>query len=253
MWDWFVNLLTSILAALQGFVGDWGLAIIVLTFIIRILLTPLMAKSSASNARMQLMQPKLTELQEKYADDPERQAEEMRKLYSEMNFNPLAGCLPMLLQMPIFFALFTVARQVPADASFFNILPSLGSSVSQMVAANGFGGAIVYVLFDVLFGVLTFVPMLLNNQAQSSAETRQQSIMMGAVMSVMMVWFGWSVPAAVLLYYDTSAIWQVVQQHFIVSRVMKQAREEAEAKMADAPVEVDVVRRERKKRPRKKA
>ena len=77
--------------------------------------------------------------------------------------------------------------------------------------------------------------------------------MMGVVMSIMMVWFGWSVPSAVLLYYNTSAIWQVVQQRFIVSRVIKQAREEAEAKMIDAPVEVDVVRRERKKRPRKKA
>lgn len=252
MWDWFVNLLTSILAALQGFVGDWGLAIIVLTFIIRILLTPLMAKSSASTARMQLMQPKLTEIQEKYAEDPQRMAEETRKVYSDMGFNPLSGCLPMFLQMPIFFALFTVARQVPADASFLNILPSLGSSVSEMVAANGFGGAIIYVLFDLLFGVLTLIPMLINTQTQAG-DARRQSVMMGIVMSIMMVWFGWSVPSAVLLYYDTSAIWQIVQQRFIVSRVMKQAREEAEAKMLEAPVEVDVVRRERKKRPHKKS
>ena len=252
MWDWFVNLLTNILAALQGFTGDWGLAIIVLTFIIRILLTPLMAKSSASTARMQLMQPKLTERQERYSDDPEKLAEETRKVYAEMGFNPLTGCLPVFLQMPIFFALFTVARQVPADASFLNILPSLPSSVAEMVSANGFGGAIVYVLLDLLFGVLTLIPMLLNQQTQTE-DARRQSLMMGVVMSIMMVWFGWSVPSAVLLYYNTSAIWQVVQQRFIVSRVIKQAREEAEAKMIDAPVEVDVVRRERKKRPRKKA
>lgn len=252
MWDWFVNLLTSTLAAIQGVVGDWGLAIIVLTFIIRILLTPLMAKSSASTARMQLMQPKMNEIQERYADDPEKMAEESRKLYAEMGFNPLSGCLPMFLQMPIFFALFTVARQVPAEACFYNILPSLSSSVSDMFAAYGLGGSWVYILFDVLFGVLTLVPMLLNTQNQSG-DARRQSVMMGVVMSVMMVWFGWSVPAAVLLYYNTSAIWQVVQQRFIVTRVMNQARAEAEAKMADAPVEVDVVRRERKKRPRKKA
>ena len=252
MWDWFVNLLTSILAGLQGFVGDWGLAIIVLTFIIRILLTPLMAKSTASTARMQLMQPKLNEIQEKYADDPEKMAEESRKLYSQMGFNPLAGCLPMFLQMPIFFALFTVARQVPAEACFFNILPSLASSVSDMVAANGFVGAIVYVLFDVLFGVLTLIPMLLNNQMQDES-ARSQSRMMGIVMAIMMVWFGWSVPSAVLLYYDTSAIWQVVQQRFITTRVMNKARAEAEARMIDAPVEVDVVRRERKKRQHKKS
>ena len=251
MWDWFVSFLTSILAGIQGFVGDWGLAIIVLTFIIRILLTPLMARSTASTARMQLVQPKLTEIQEKYADDPEKMAEETRKIYSEMNFNPLGGCLPVFLQMPIFFALFTVARQVPSDASFFSILPSLSSSVSDMVAANGFGGAVVYILFDLLFGVLTLIPLVFN-QTQTG-EQRQQSITMGVVMAVMMVWFGWSVPAAVLLYYNTSAIWQVVQQRFITQNVMKKAREEAEAKMADAPVEVDVVRREKKKRPHKKS
>ena len=93
--------------------------------------------------------------------------------------------------------------------------------------------------------------MLFNTQAQSN-DNRSQTIMMGGVMAVMMVWFGWSVPSAVLLYYNTSAIWQVIQQRFITSRVMKQAREEAEARLIDAPVEVDVVRRERKKRPRKK-
>ena len=161
------------------------------------------------------------------------------------------GCLPMFLQMPIFFALFTVMRQVPADACFFNILPSLPASVRDMVATSGFGGAIVYILFDLLFGVLTFIPMLFNTQAQSN-DNRSQTIMMGGVMAVMMMWFGWSVPSAVLLYYNTSAIWQVIQQRFITTRVMKQAREEAEARMIDAPVEVDVVRRERKKRPRKK-
>ena len=88
MWEWFVNFLTNVLAALQGWTGDWGLAIIVLTFIIRILLTPLMAKSTASTARMSLAQPKLQEIQERYADDPQRMGEETRKVYAQMNFNP---------------------------------------------------------------------------------------------------------------------------------------------------------------------
>ena len=251
MWDWFINFLTAVLAGIEGFVGDWGLAVIILTVIIRLILTPLMAHSTKSTARMQVMQPKLQEIQERYADNPERQAEEMRKIYADMKFNPLGGCLPIFLQMPVFFGLFTVAKQVPADASFFGILPSISLSVSQVIEASGWVAAAPYILFDVLFGVLTFVPMVINVSTQAEAQ-RSQTMTMGAVMAVMMLFFGWSVPAAVLLYYVTSSLWQVVQQKVITQRVMEKAKAEAEAEAASRPIEVDVVRKEKKTRPHKK-
>ena len=251
MWDWFINFLTAVLAGIEGFVGDWGLAVIILTVIIRLILTPLMAHSTKSTARMQVMQPKLQEIQERYADNPERQAEEMRKIYADMKFNPLGGCLPIFLQMPVFFGLFTVARQVPTDASFFGILPSISLSVSQVIEARGWVAAAPYILFDVLFGVLTFVPMVINVSTQAEAQ-RSQTMTMGAVMAVMMLFFGWSVPAAVLLYYVTSSLWQVIQQKVITQRVMEKAKAEAEAEAAGRPIEVDVVRKEKKARPHKK-
>lgn len=251
MWDWFINFLTAVLAGIEGFVGDWGLAVIILTVIIRLILTPLMAHSTKSTARMQVMQPKLQEIQERYADNPERQAEEMRKIYADMKFNPLGGCLPIFLQMPVFFGLFTVARQVPADASFFGILPSISLSVSQVIEASGWVAAAPYILFDVLFGVLTFVPMVINVSTQAEAQ-RSQTMTMGAIMAVMMLFFGWSVPAAVLLYYVTSSLWQVIQQKVITQRVMEKAKAEAEAEAAGRPIEVDVVRKEKKARPHKK-
>ena len=251
MWDWFISFLTAVLAGIEGFVGDWGLAVIILTVIIRLILTPLMAHSTKSTARMQVMQPKLQEIQERYADNPERQAEEMRKIYAEMKFNPLGGCLPIFLQMPVFFGLFTVAKQVPADASFFGILPSISLSVAQVIETSGWIAAAPYILFDILFGVLTFVPMVLNVGAQAEAQ-RSQTMTMGAVMAVMMLFFGWSVPAAVLLYYVTSSLWQVVQQKVITQRVMEKAKAEAEAEAASRPIEVDVVRKEKKSRPHKK-
>lgn len=251
MWDWFINFLTAVLAGIEGFVGDWGLAVIILTVIIRLILTPLMAHSTKSTARMQVMQPKLQEIQERYADNPERQAEEMRKIYADMKFNPLGGCLPIFLQMPVFFGLFTVARQVPADASFFGILPSISLSVSQVIEASGWVAAAPYILFDVLFGVLTFVPMVINVSTQAEAQ-RSQTMTMGAVMAIMMLFFGWSVPAAVLLYYVTSSLWQVIQQKVITQRVMEKAKAEAEAEAAGRPIEVDVVRKEKKARPHKK-
>lgn len=253
MWEWFINLLTAILAGIEGFVGDWGLAVIVLTLIIRLILTPLMTHSTKSTARMQVMQPKLKEIQDRYADDPTRQAEELRKVYADMKFNPLGGCLPLILQMPVFFGLFSVVRNVPADASFFSILPSISLSVAQVVETSGIVAAIPYIAFDVLFGVLTFVPMMLTARTQP-AEQRSQSYMMGGVMAILMLWFGWaSCPAAVLLYYVTSSLWQVVQQQLITKRVIEKAKADAAAEAANKPIEVDVVRREKKPRPHKKA
>lgn len=252
MWDWFISFLTTVLATLQSMVGDWGIAVIILTFIIRLLIMPLMTKSTASTARMQVLQPKLAEIQERYADDPERQMAEMRKFQAENNFNPLGGCLPMFIQMPVFFALFTVARNVPEGASFLNIMPSISMSVSEAVASLGFPGALSYVLFDAGFGLMTLAQMLVNVKSVPE-DQRQQNIMMGVMMGVMMVWFGWSVPAAVLLYYVTSAIWQVVQQQLVTKRVTEQVKAETEAKLKEQPVEINVTRRERKPRPKKKS
>ena len=93
--------------------------------------------------------------------------------------------------------------------------------------------------------------MILNTSLQDSSQ-RFQTMTMGAVMAVMMLMFGWGVPAAVVLYYVTSSLWQVVQQKVITQRVMEKAKAEAEAEAANKPVEVDVVRREKKPRPHKK-
>ncbi len=251
MWDWFVSFLTDILAQLAALTGDWGLGIIILTFCIRVLIAPLLNKSTVSSARMQVLQPKLREIQERYEDDPERQMAEMRKFQAENDFNPLGGCLPMLLQMPVFFALFTVARNVPASASFLNILPSISMSVSQAVTELGLVGAAAYIAFDIGFGLMTLVQMLLSAR-NVPAEQRRQNIVMGVMMSAMMVWFGWGVPAAVLLYYVTSSLWQVVQQQLVTKRVIEKVKAETEAKFADQPVEINVVRKERKARPKKK-
>ena len=124
---------------------------------------------------MQVAQPKIQEIQAKYADDPARQSEEVQKVYASLKFNPVAGCLPIFLQMPIFFALFTVAKSVPADAHFYSILPSISSSVSDMVASAGWVGALPYILFDVAFGVLTFIPMMMNSVNQTSEQKSQST------------------------------------------------------------------------------
>ena len=252
MWDWFVSFLTQVLAFLANTCGDWGIAVIILTVIIRLIIMPLMTRSTASNARMQALQPLLQEIQDKYAYDPVRLNEEMRKFQAEHNFNPLGGCLPMFLQMPVFFALFTVARNVPENASFLNIIPSLSQSVTGAIAQSGIGGALVYILFDVAFGLLTLIPMILSARTMTDEAQKQQSLIMGFMMGAMMIWFGIQVPAAVLLYYDTSALWQIVQQQLVTNRVMEKVKAEEAERIKNQPVKVDVVRKERKPRPKKK-
>lgn len=257
MWEAFISLITNILTAIYGFCGDWGLSIIILTLIVRLLIMPLMTKSTRSSAKMQVLQPKMQELQERYADDPETLQKEMSKFYAENDFNPLGGCLPILLQMPIFFALFAVIRNVGnisgGKASFFNIVPDLTVGPGQVIADKGWESAIIYIFLDVLFGVLTLIPMIMNNQNSTDENQQRTSMMMGVFMAVWMVWIGWNLPSGVLLYYNTSAIWQAIQMQLVTKRVMAQAKAEAEAAMAGQPVQVNVTRREHQKRPRKKA
>lgn len=287
LWDAFIKLITNILVAIHGVCGDWGLSIIILTLIVRLLIMPLMTRSTRSSAKMQVLQPKMQELQERYKDDPETLQREMSKFYSENKFNPLGGCLPILLQMPIFFALFGVIREVVqhpdvyGPASFFNIVPNLGVGPGELFypalqpiigdKPNQVAGIIdvilnigsidgatwqaagVYIFLVILFGLLTLVPMLLNTQVSADTNQQRTTRIMGIVMAVWMVWIGWGLPSGVLLYYNTSALWQVAQQQLVTRRVMEAAKAEAEANMANRPVEIDVVRKERKQRPRKKS
>ncbi|MDM8299481.1 YidC/Oxa1 family membrane protein insertase [Collinsella tanakaei] len=255
MWDWIVNILFQVLRLIQGFAVDWGLSIIILVVIVRLLLTPLMIKSSRSTARMQVLQPKMQEIQERYADDPQRQAEEMQKFYSENKFNPFGSCLPLLIQMPILFALFTLLNNLPnyfsgENFSFYSILPDLTTSASATFG-EGIEVALPYLIALILFAVLTLIPQIYmsRNQTGEQASTMR---MMAVVMSVMMLWIGWGLPAGVLLYYDVSSAWQVAQQLFVTQKVIEKAKAEEEERMKNAPIEVDVVRRERKQRPHKK-
>ncbi|WP_417057597.1 YidC/Oxa1 family membrane protein insertase [Enorma massiliensis] len=257
MWDWIVQILLQILRFIQGFASDWGLSIIILTVIVRLILTPLLLKSTKSTARMQVLQPKLMEIQQRYADDPQRQAEEMQKFYSENKFNPLGGCLPLLIQMPILLALFTLLRNLPGYIgesgvvfSFYNIMPDLTTTPGAQWA-NGIATALPYLISLILFGILTVIPSLYQSHNQTGQQASSMRTM-ALVMGIMMLWLGWNLPAGVLLYYDVSSLWQVAQQIFVTRRVMEKAKAEEEERLAHAPIEVDVVRREHKARPRKK-
>ncbi len=106
---WFApltNFFIWLLAAIHQFLPNYGVAIIAITVLVRVLMVPILAKQMKSMKRMGELQPRMKEIQEKYGDDRQKQSEEMMKLYKETGFNPLAGCFPMLLQLPVFIGLY---------------------------------------------------------------------------------------------------------------------------------------------------
>ena len=179
----------------------------------------------------------------------------MQKFYSENKFNPLSGCLPLLIQMPILFALCTLLRNLPqyfneGTFSFFNILPDLTTTPSASFA-DGFMVALPALVCLILFAVLTLIPQLYMSRNQTGQQA-QSMRMMAVVMTVMMLWMGWSLPVGVLLYYDVSSAWQVIQQIFVTQKVIDKAKADEEERLKNAPLQVEVTRREKKPRPHKK-
>lgn len=264
MWTWFKNIificiqffaegkvidLNGNLATTLPTFGDWGLAIILVTVIIRLLLTPLTSRQYRSTYEMQKMQPLIQELQEKYADDRVRLNEEMTKIYAENKYSPLRGCLPLLIQMPIFIALYQVLLdQIPNGASFFNIIPNLTISPSG-IYSQGFLILLPYLVLLALFAVSMVIPMLMQSENNNS-----MTKVMTTIMVLMMLWFGWVAPAGVILFWDASAYIGIGQQFFIRRHLKHQDEKEEEQQEAVEvkPVQVSVERREHKKRPHKK-
>ena len=134
--------------------------------------------------------------------------------------------------------------------SFYNIMPDLTTTPGTQWA-NGIATALPYLISLILFGILTVIPSLYQSHNQTGQQASSMRTM-ALVMGIMMLWLGWNLPAGVLLYYDVSSLWQVAQQIFVTRRVMEKAKAEEEERLAHAPIEVDVVRREHKARPRKK-
>ena len=252
MWEVFKNWIFDIIQFFFSFCQDWGLAIIVVTIIFRLIISPLMHKQTKSSYQMQKVQPLMQEIQAKFADDPTRMQEEMQKLYAEAKFNPLAGCLPMLLQMPIFIALFQVLREMPnymgSDEGYQ--FPNLVMTPSGAFA-EGFGTFVPYLILMVIFAGATFLPMILMQMGQKDNPQRNQTLMMAGIMSLFMLWISWSSPAGVLLFWGVSSIIGVCQQQ-ISMRIMKKRDAEKEETIEVKPIEVDVTRTAKKSRPKKK-
>jgi YidC/Oxa1 family membrane protein insertase len=241
MWDAFKLVIFNFLQQIQGAVGDWGVAIIVLTVLVRLALMPLTVKQTKSMYELQRIQPKIKELQKKYAGDKEKLQEETLKFYQENKVNPFGGCLPMILQMPLLFALYAVLGGTQGKPGlmmeflsksgeighFYFLIPDIAKTPSTVFKTDGAFAVIPYAILVVLFGLSVWLP-----QALMPGEKQQK--MMGAYMGAMMLFFGWSAPAGVLLYWDISSIWGVAQQQILMAGMKRQEHEESAQAEAEA-------------------
>lgn len=220
----FESIFGSLISFLNTYVSDpgtkWGLAIILFTFLFNLIVFPLNWKSMKNSKKMAEIQPLLKDIQEKYKDDPVKLQQEQQKIFKENNVNMLGGCLPMLIQWPLFIAMFAVFRNLSTgpDAVLkgLSFLPPL---VRDLSAAG-----------NIPLTVLTVITMLLTQyltiKGQSTAaQSQAQNLTMTIVMSLMMAFFTYTQPAALGLYFVTGNIFRLIQQ-FIMNAVDNRNRGE---------------------------
>lgn len=243
IWNGASELLLMILEFFYGLTNSFGLAIVLLTVAVRIALYPLNQKQMTSMQQMQKIQPRLKVLQEKYANDKEKLNQETMRLYKENKVNPAAGCLPLLVQLPILILLFNVLRTYDfAGTSFLGII--LGSSTTAGlaqavgVAADPTGN---YGVMSVLTGILKNPAGLSNAglyignlilligisfltwaQQKLSSGTNPQMAMMNTIMPFFMAFICLSMPGGVMLYWGLSSLMGVVQQYFVMSKTKQE-------------------------------
>ncbi len=197
---------------LHNFIPNYGFVIVVFSLIIKLVLYPLTKQSFQSMKKMQMLQPKIAELKEKYPDDKEKVSKETMKLYSTYGVNPAGGCLPMVLQMPIFIALWGLfktaieLRQQPFilwihDLSSPDIILNLGVKLPLFGISEISGLAI-------LMGVTTFF-----QQKMSVKDPNQKALVY--VMPVMLTLMFMSFPSGLNLYYFLFNLFSIVQQYYI--------------------------------------
>jgi YidC/Oxa1 family membrane protein insertase len=196
--------LLNFMNLLHGYVRDYGVAIILLTVCVKAVLWPLQNKANRSMQRMSLLAPKMTELREKYKDDPTRMNQEVMKLYKEHGVNPVGGCLPMMIQIPIFFGLFNMLGQVAElrNATFLWI-----SDLSQpdtVAFVPGLGWPIN--ILPILMGATN---VWLMQMTPKTGDAMQRRVLM--FMPLIFLVFCYNFAAALALYYTTQNLLTILQ------------------------------------------
>lgn len=274
----FIVSVNSVLAHVggdhQGW--TWALSIVLLVACIRVVLFPLFAKQSRSMRKMQTIQPQMKELQRRYADDKQTLNQEMMKLYRESGTNPIGGCLPLIVQAPIFISLYRVLTHVtppftkvqgmsvahaqdlglstiagtPISAKFTSqetFLSSLDTKAHELYGGSVSGPTavkIVCAVFILAMSIATFVTTR-QSMARSAAMQAQtgtdnpllrQQKLIMYVMPLFLAVFGVNVPLGALIYWLSNNVFTMIQQHFLYRKMDAEDAADKEAGRTPAPL-----------------
>jgi YidC/Oxa1 family membrane protein insertase len=204
LWKLVSEALLNLMNLIHGFVGNYAIAILILTAIVKGLLWPLQTKANKSMRRMSALSPKMQELREKYKDDPTKMNAELMKLYKDYGVNPVSGCLPMAIQIPIFFGLFTMLRQAVElrNASFLWVHDL--SQPDTVAHIPGLGWPI-----NILPLIMAGTSFWMTHITPKSGDATQQRVMM--FMPLIFVVFCYNFAAALALYYTTQNLFTILQ------------------------------------------
>ena len=256
MFDAFFDTIAAVLAWFYALWPSYGMAIILLTVAVMIVLTPLTLKSTRSMIRMQQVQPELKRLQKEYKDDRQKLNEELLKFYKENQINPLGGCLPLLLQMPVFIILFQVLRgltrrgddgtfdpkyldqstELYQDLSASTEMVSWGidlaKSASDALEAS-FLTAIPYFLMIAFVALTSYIQQKQVSGRNPGAEMSSQQRMLLRIMPAFLAFISFGFQAALVVYFIASNVYRMGQQAYI-TRTMYRKKD---GKDDDGPID----------------
>ena len=207
-WLWFLaQPIFGLLKFIQSIVGNWGWSIILLTVCVKAIFYPLNATSFRSMAKMRKLGPKMADLKEKHGEDRQKLSQEMMELYKKEKVNPMGGCLPILVQMPVFIALYWVLQ----EAVELRQAPWLGwiHDLSQMDP---------YFILPLIMGGSMFAQQLLNPTPPDPVQAKVMKLM-PVIFTVFFLWF----PAGLVLYWVTNNTLSIIQQFIITKKIEKES------------------------------
>jgi YidC/Oxa1 family membrane protein insertase len=266
VFDVFFDFFATLLSFFYELLPDYGVAIILLTVAVMLLVTPLTLKGTRSMMELQMHQPELRRIQTQYRDDRQKMNEELMKFYAEHGVNPVGGCLPMLIQLPVFLILYNVIQGLTRRTSLLDSVLGTGDGSlagtfdpkyldqssalyedlhqsREMVAfgidlartplqsmQDGLGSAWPYLLLVVGIAATSYIQQK-QIQGRSTGQINPQMQMITRVMPVIFVVFSLNFPAALAVYWCTSGLWRIGQQYIIGKHIYT---DEAKARLAAA-------------------